>query len=120
MRGSHSYGTFVLAEPDGAVHLHDKDIPTAWEQNYYVGGDDDGVVRCATLGATVGLMSGWEWARYRTSGRVRAARRAARPRRDVLAVDAAQLARPAAAGGRSASMRSGAARRARCRGRSRG
>lgn len=71
VRGRHAYGTYVLAEPDGAVHLHDKDIPTAWEQNYYVGGDDDGVVRCDTLDATVGLMSGWEWARNRTSGRVR-------------------------------------------------
>ena len=61
VRGRDAYGTFVLAEPDGAVHLHDKDIPTAWEQNYYVGGDDSGVVRCETLDATVGLMSGWEW-----------------------------------------------------------
>ena len=32
VRGRDTYGTFVLAEPDGAVHLHDKDIPTAWEQ----------------------------------------------------------------------------------------
>ena len=54
------------------MHLHDKDIPTAWEQNYYRGGDDDGVVRCEALDATVGLMSGWEWARNRTAGRVRA------------------------------------------------
>ena len=59
VRGRHTYGTYVLAEPNGAVHLHDKDIPTAWEQNYYKGGDDDGVVRCETLGITVGLMSGW-------------------------------------------------------------
>jgi predicted amidohydrolase len=72
VRGGDAYGTFVLAEPDGAVHLHDKDIPTAWEQHFYVGGDDAGVVRCAALGATVGLMSGWEWARYRTAARVRA------------------------------------------------
>ncbi|MCW2999195.1 MAG: carbon-nitrogen hydrolase family protein [Solirubrobacterales bacterium] len=72
VRGKHAYGTYVLAEPDGSAHLHDKDIPTAWEHNYYVGGDDDGVVRCGTLGATVGLMSGWEWARNRTSARVRA------------------------------------------------
>jgi len=71
VRGRHAYGTFVLAEPDGAVHLHDKDIPTAWEQYFYRGGDDDGVVRCGTLGATVGLMSGWEWARSGTSARVR-------------------------------------------------
>ncbi|UTI62790.1 carbon-nitrogen hydrolase family protein [Paraconexibacter antarcticus] len=71
VRGRHSYGTYVLAEPDGAVHLHDKDIPTAWEQNYYKGGDDDGVVESSTLGVKVGLMSGWEWARNRTSARVR-------------------------------------------------
>ncbi|HMD52788.1 MAG TPA: carbon-nitrogen hydrolase family protein [Solirubrobacteraceae bacterium] len=73
IRGANTYGTYVLAEPDGAAHLHDKDIPTAWEQNYYVGGDDPGVSECRTLGCTVGLMSGWEWARFRTSARVRAA-----------------------------------------------
>ncbi len=72
VRGRHAYGTYVLAEPDGSVHLHDKDIPTAWEHNYYRGGDDDGVARCEALGAKVGLMSGWEWARNRTSARVRA------------------------------------------------
>jgi len=72
VRGRHAYGTFVLAEPDGAVHLHDKDIPTAWEQHFYVGGDDRGVTQSETLGCTVGLMSGWEWARFRTSARVRA------------------------------------------------
>ncbi len=72
IRGRHAFGTFVLAEPDGALHLHDKDIPTAWEQHYYLGGDDAGVVSCETLGCTVGLMSGWEWARSRTSARVRA------------------------------------------------
>ena len=71
-RGRHAYGTFVLAEPSGAVHLHDKDIPTAWEQNFYRGGDDAGLAECEELGATVGLMSGWEWARNRTAGRVRA------------------------------------------------
>lgn len=73
VRGAHAYGTYVLADPDGSAHLHDKDIPTAWEHNYYRGGDDDGVVRSTALGATVGLMSGWEWARNRTSARVRAA-----------------------------------------------
>jgi predicted amidohydrolase len=71
VRGRHAYGTYVLAEPDGSAHLHDKDIPTAWEQHYYRGGDDDGVVACRALGTTVGLMSGWEWARTRTSRRVR-------------------------------------------------
>jgi predicted amidohydrolase len=73
VRGADAYGTYVLAEPDGSLHLHDKDIPTAWEQNFYRGGDDEGVTRCAALEATVGLMSGWEWARCRTAARVRAA-----------------------------------------------
>lgn len=72
IRGENTYGTFILAEPDGSLHLHDKDIPTAWEQYFYVGGDDEGVVECGALGCTVGLMSGWEWARFRTSARVRA------------------------------------------------
>jgi len=72
-RDKHAYGTYLLAEPNGAVHLHDKDIPTAWEHNYYVGGDDEGVTECEALGATVGLVSGWEWARMRTAARVRAA-----------------------------------------------
>ena len=119
VRGRHTYGTFVLAEPDGALHLHDKDIPTAWEQHFYVGGDDAGVVHCDTLGCAVGLMSGWEWARFRTAARVRAARRAARARRHVLAVDAAQLAGARCAGGHVASTRSGVARHASCPARSR-
>lgn len=71
VRGRHAYGTYVLAEPDGSAHLHDKDIPTAWEHHYYRGGDDDGVVPCRALGTTVGLVSGWEWARTGTSRRVR-------------------------------------------------
>jgi predicted amidohydrolase len=73
VRGAHARGTYVLAEPDGALHLHDKDIPTAWEQHYYRGGDDDGVVECGALGCAVGLASGWEWARSRTAARIRAA-----------------------------------------------
>ena len=73
VRGRHAYGTYVLAEPDGSLQLHDKDMPTAWEQNFYRGGDDRGAVRCRKLGCTVGLMSGWEWARFRTSARVRGA-----------------------------------------------
>ncbi|UUM29117.1 carbon-nitrogen hydrolase family protein [Acinetobacter colistiniresistens] len=71
IRGKHTYGTYLLAEPNGVVHLHDKDIPTAWEQNFYIGGKDNGVVECQSLGCKVGLMSGWEWARMGTAARVR-------------------------------------------------
>ncbi|MEC7119347.1 MAG: carbon-nitrogen hydrolase family protein [Pseudomonadota bacterium] len=73
IRGRHTYGTYILAEPDGTIHLHDKDIPTAWEQGFYMGGQDDGVIDCATLSCKIGLMSGWEWARFGTSARVHAA-----------------------------------------------
>ena len=71
-RGSHVYGTYVLAEPDGRLHLHDKDIPTMWEQNYYTGGDDPGLTELAVLGgAPVGVANGWEWARTGTARRLR-------------------------------------------------
>jgi predicted amidohydrolase len=70
-RGDDAYGTYVCAEPDGSAHLHDKDIPSAWENHYYRGGDDDGRAHCTTLGLDVGLASGWEWARHRTSERLR-------------------------------------------------
>ncbi|MBM3665882.1 MAG: carbon-nitrogen hydrolase family protein [Actinobacteria bacterium] len=72
-RGRDAYGTYVLAEPDGSAHLHDKDIPTVWEHNYYRGGDDEGVVDSTALGR-VGLACGWEWARCGTARRLRAGR----------------------------------------------
>src|SRR5713226_1458058 len=31
VRSGDAYGTYVLAEPDGATHLHDKDQPSDWE-----------------------------------------------------------------------------------------
>lgn len=70
-RGDDVYGTYVLAEPDGAAHLHDKDIPTAWEHHYYRGGDDQGRTHAGTLGLDIGMCSGWEWMRFRTSERLR-------------------------------------------------
>jgi predicted amidohydrolase len=71
-RGGDVYGTYVLAEPDGSTHLHDKDIPTMWEHNYYTGGDDDGVTSLNALGgAPVGIACGWEWARTGTAERLR-------------------------------------------------
>jgi predicted amidohydrolase len=70
-RDDDAFGTYVLAEPDGSAHLHDKDIPTAWEHNYYRGGDDDGITRSNLIGAPVGLACGWEWARTGTARRLR-------------------------------------------------
>jgi len=72
-RGADVYNTYCLAGPDGSVQTHDKDAPTMWENAYYIGGDDDGVVE--TDFGTAGLAVCWELIRWRTvqrfAGRVR-------------------------------------------------
>lgn len=69
VRGDETRGTYALCEPDGAVHLHDKDLPSFWENAYYRPGHDDGVVR-TSLGP-LGLACGWEWGRTQTIARLR-------------------------------------------------
>jgi predicted amidohydrolase len=73
IRGSEARGSYALCEPDGGFHLHDKDIPSFWENNYYTRGKDDGV--CETALGPIGLASGWEWGRTQTitrmQGRIR-------------------------------------------------
>ena len=68
VRGSDARGTYALVEPDGTAHLHDKDQPSFWENNYYSGGTDDGVVE-TSLGP-IGLANGFEWGRTRTAARM--------------------------------------------------
>ncbi|MGQ0466322.1 MAG: carbon-nitrogen hydrolase family protein [Sporichthyaceae bacterium] len=68
-RGADTYGTYLLVEPNGAAHLHDKDMPSLWENAYYRGGDDDGI---STLPfGTVGMANGFEWDRSATARRAR-------------------------------------------------
>ena len=68
-RGGHTYNTFVVAFPDGRTFLHDKDQPTMWENCYYVGGGDDGVL--TTPIGRVGAALCWEFIRTRTVRRLR-------------------------------------------------
>jgi predicted amidohydrolase len=68
-RAGDAYGTYVLAEPDGSAHLHDKDQPTLWDNHWYRGGDDDGFA-LTSLGP-VGMANGFEWCRSRTARRLR-------------------------------------------------
>ena len=42
IRGRDTRNTYYVCEPDGAVHLHDKDQPSMWENAYYGPGRDDG------------------------------------------------------------------------------
>ncbi len=61
---------FVLAGPDGRVlGRHDKDLPTMWENAFYVGGTDDGLIDTGELTAGVALC--WELMRTQTARRLR-------------------------------------------------
>jgi predicted amidohydrolase len=64
-----AYNRFILAGPEGVLGQHDKDQPTMWENAYYVGGRDDGVID-TPLGR-VGAAVCWELVRTRTVRRLR-------------------------------------------------
>lgn len=70
-RNNHLYSTYVLAEPDGRLHLHDKTIASAWGSHHCETGRDNGRPRVAALGdAPVGVATGWEWVRTDTARRL--------------------------------------------------
>ncbi len=62
------FNTFVLVFPDGQVVQHDKDFPTYWENCYYKGGSDDGVM--STPIGPVGSVLCWEFIRSQTAKRL--------------------------------------------------
>ncbi len=66
--GNNAYNTFVLAMPDGATYLHNKDLPTMWENCYYVGGSDNGILNTSSLNFGVALC--WEFIRSQTARRL--------------------------------------------------
>ena len=67
-RDQQVYNTFVLVFPDGTVVQHDKDFPTYWENCYYRGGSDDGVL--PTPAGPVGSVLCWEFIRSGTAKRL--------------------------------------------------
>lgn len=67
-RNGEVYNSFVLMFPDGHSVRHDKDQPTYWENCYYRGGDDDGVL--ATPLGNVGAVLCWEFIRSGTMRRL--------------------------------------------------
>lgn len=67
-RGEDVFNAFALVSPDGAVAWHDKDSPTYWENCYYRGGSDDGVLP-SSIGP-VGSVLCWEFIRSRTAKRL--------------------------------------------------
>lgn len=61
--------SFLLVSPDGDIQRHDKDQPTYWENCYYQGGTDDGVL-INPLGQ-IGVALCWELIRSRTMRRLK-------------------------------------------------
>ncbi|NLG47609.1 carbon-nitrogen hydrolase family protein [Gordonia sp. (in: high G+C Gram-positive bacteria)] len=66
--GGEVYNRYHLFEPDGSVHLHDKDLPTMWENAFYGPGADDGVFDTG-LGR-MGAAVCWELIRTQTARRL--------------------------------------------------
>lgn len=66
--GPNIYNRYHLFEPDGKIHLHDKDLPTMWENAFYGPGNDDGAFE-TTLGR-MGAAVCWELIRNQTARRL--------------------------------------------------
>lgn len=67
--GRDNLNVFALAFPDGRYATHAKDQPTMWENCYYRGGKDEGILN-TPLGP-VGVALCWELVRTRTARRLR-------------------------------------------------
>jgi predicted amidohydrolase len=65
---SDCFNSFLLVFPDGHYYQHDKDIPTMWENCYYIGGSDDGVLE--TPAGSIGVAMCWELIRSQTARRL--------------------------------------------------
>lgn len=64
----HVRNAFYLASPDGILGRHDKDLPTMWENSFYQGGDDDGIIQADNI--KVGSVLCWEFMRSQTVERL--------------------------------------------------
>ncbi|MFN0041097.1 MAG: carbon-nitrogen hydrolase family protein [Burkholderiales bacterium] len=67
--GTDCFNSFLLVFPNGQYYRHDKDIPTMWENCYYIGGEDDGVL--PTPIGPIGVAMCWEMIRSQTLRRLK-------------------------------------------------
>jgi predicted amidohydrolase len=65
----HVRNAFFLATPEGIAGRHNKDIPTMWENCFYVGGTDDGLIEMGDV--SVGVALCLEYNRTQTVERLR-------------------------------------------------
>jgi N-carbamoylputrescine amidase len=66
--GKDCFNSFLLVFPNGQYFRHDKDLPTMWENSYYMGGSDDGILD--TPAGPVGVAMCWELICSRTARRL--------------------------------------------------
>jgi predicted amidohydrolase len=67
----HVRNAFMLVSPEGSIlGRHDKDLPTMWENCFYIGGGDDGVIDAGD-GVQAGVALCWELIRSQTARRLR-------------------------------------------------
>lgn len=66
--GNDVYNRYHFVEPDGSVHLHDKDLPTMVESAFYTTGKTDGAFKTKLGG--VGAAVCWEVIRNQTARRL--------------------------------------------------
>jgi len=66
--GTDCFNSFLLVFPNGQYFRHDKDLPTMWENSYYIGGSDDGIL--GTPAGPVGVALCWELIRSQTARRL--------------------------------------------------
>lgn len=62
------FNRYHLVEPDGKMHVHDKDLPTMWENAFYGPGHDDGLMDTGV--GRIGAAVCWELIRTRTVRRL--------------------------------------------------
>ncbi|UUO01732.1 carbon-nitrogen hydrolase family protein [Mycolicibacterium novocastrense] len=65
----HVRNAYIAVDADGLVGRHDKDLPTMWENAFYIGGTDDGVFH--RDGYDIGAAVCWELMRTGTVERLR-------------------------------------------------
>lgn len=68
-RDGHVYNSFLLLSPEGDTQQHDKDQPSYWENCFYQGGSDTGILE-TELGK-VGAALCWELIRTQTMRRLK-------------------------------------------------
>lgn len=68
-KDGHVRNAFFLVSPVGIMGRHDKDLPTMWENCFYVEGTDDGIINSGDI--TVGSALCWEFMRTQTVHRLR-------------------------------------------------